>query len=268
MRLRILPFVIIFIALLLPQLAHADLIPVGTKGINHCFEITNMDEYPDYIFILDQRGAYNKYEMIVPGRCTSFYKFNTGTIYALSKDNQAILSGIRREEPGIFEDSPAFIKSDVHIKTSPYVSILSSVKSITDQYTIISIDDDRLELEKTTVKERDYSIFVIYILAFLATVLLESLIIWPLAKDRLEKGFFSALKYSFFVNILTYPLALLIYILLFPVFSFIEMGVFIAEIFLVRAFVRTSYKRSILISLLANIVTMLLGFAFYISSAF
>lgn len=84
-----------FLALsfLLPLAAHADVIEDGFHPITSCFTINNMGDYPDYSFFIIGSGPLPSAMKIEDGSCATFYKFDTGSIAAISNEKLAALLG-------------------------------------------------------------------------------------------------------------------------------------------------------------------------------
>ncbi|MBU0906898.1 MAG: hypothetical protein KKE05_01940, partial [Nanoarchaeota archaeon] len=80
----------IFVTLILTQLASADLIAPGFKVIPTTNKITNMDDFPDHVFIFTAKlgesvCALEKIEN--DGVLPSVYKFCQPSVYAIEKSN-------------------------------------------------------------------------------------------------------------------------------------------------------------------------------------
>tara|TARA_Y100000310_G_C20526800_1_gene736450 strand:+ start:59 stop:796 length:738 start_codon:yes stop_codon:yes gene_type:complete len=85
---------LLLVFLVLP-LVSADIIMPGTKSISHCAKITNMDNYPDYVFFYHNVGpmADKITEIIVQDQCLEIgYKFNSLNIYAIEEDKYSSFS--------------------------------------------------------------------------------------------------------------------------------------------------------------------------------
>ena len=81
---------IIFLLVLIPT-ATADIIPSGMKIYERCISISNLDEYPDVVFVGYITGpviqCQNPYVINSSDCLTQFYKANTLTVYAIEKDH-------------------------------------------------------------------------------------------------------------------------------------------------------------------------------------
>jgi len=82
-----LAFIILIIgAFSFPLIGKADVIAFGQHSVATCYEITNLNEYPEYTFLLIGEGAMESARVLGQSDCTSFYKFSTGTFAAVKND--------------------------------------------------------------------------------------------------------------------------------------------------------------------------------------
>jgi hypothetical protein len=95
------------------------------------------------------------------------------------------------------------------------------------------------------------------VFSLIITLILE-FIVYSIA---IRKKYFSLLAYSILINSLTNPLANFFYGINYN-FLIIELFVFIIEAFLIKFLVSTNYKKAIIISLIANLLSAL-PFAFF-----
>lgn len=96
--------------------------------------------------------------------------------------------------------------------------------------------------------------------SWVITVIIEFLVFWLFIKKEPSKLFLA----SILINSVTLPLATFIYLFFYTNFIFIEVVVFLVEIYMVRVLLEVDYKESFLISLAANLATVLLGLIFSI----
>lgn len=94
------------------------------------------------------------------------------------------------------------------------------------------------------------------IIPWLLTVIIEFVIIWLFIRKEPEKLLF----YSFLVNSITLPLATYGYNYIYPNLILIEALVFLGETLLLKLMLEIDYSKAILISLVANITTAMLGY--------
>ncbi len=97
------------------------------------------------------------------------------------------------------------------------------------------------------------------IIPWILTILIEFIIIWIFIRENPEKLLF----YSLIINSITLPLATFIYIYFFHNFLLMEMSVFLVETFLLKIILELNYEKAVLISLIANFVSALVGILIY-----
>lgn len=80
--------ILLVIIIIIP--AHADIMPPGMKSFDRCVKISNIEEFPDVVFIGYITGPVIRCEnpyVITSDEClTQFYKANDLTIYAVDRD--------------------------------------------------------------------------------------------------------------------------------------------------------------------------------------
>lgn len=260
---------VILLFLLFPILVSADIISPGQKGAKHCIEISNINEFQDYEFYLVSFMGERVYgaQQLRQGRCESFYKHTMGKIYAREKqelDRFGLEAPIHIRLQGNNQTDvlKSLISSDVEIYLKATLPMFSLIKGQKDTYTIKSISNS-LELDKKSSYTFEYIMIPIYIGAFAVTIFIEALLILLLTRKKIETGFKKSLGYSGIINTITYPLALLLYIFVVPSLILVEILVFLAEIFLIKHFLKTGYKDSFVISFTANFATLFLGIVLF-----
>lgn len=97
------------------------------------------------------------------------------------------------------------------------------------------------------------------IIPWILTIFIEFIIIWFFIRENPEKLFF----YSLIINSITLPLATLTYIYFFHNFLLIEIAVFLVEIFILKIILELSYEKAVLISLMTNFISSLVGVLIY-----
>jgi len=144
---------VVLIALVGIPTISADIITPnsGEKTVFFNYEIVNMDEYDDYVFIL--YGRIIGYHIIEPDESFNFYKFGEPWIYAV-KSVDFDESEIENESTwkDYFESNPKFIKSDITLhsiydivpKNNPLISAYIALE-------IVSLDENQLTIEKSKV---------------------------------------------------------------------------------------------------------------------
>jgi len=94
---------------------------------------------------------------------------------------------------------------------------------------------------------------IILLGALVLTILIEFVVLWIAFRRPLRM-----LGYSALINSLTLPAAYIIDTFL--GFYITEVIVFIAEIFLIKLLLQSTYKKAIIVSLIANLITALISF--------
>lgn len=90
---------------------------------------------------------------------------------------------------------------------------------------------------------------------WIITVIIEFVIIWSFIREKPLKLFF----YSLIINSITLPLATGIYVYFFHNLLLIEGLVFFVEIILLKIVLDIKYSRAIIISFLANVISLVGG---------
>ncbi len=145
-----------FVSVLLPSVVLADVIFPGPnlyKSVGYCFEISNIDDYPDYTFIAHPLAVGTGHKIIKQGDCISFYKFSRPTVYAIKNtdfDKNSIGTGYENEK-NYFETNTKLIPSGIEISSIGYIDSNNPLKSAVDVFSIVSLTDNGLEIEKSKV---------------------------------------------------------------------------------------------------------------------
>ncbi|MEO1432719.1 MAG: hypothetical protein AAFV71_27340 [Cyanobacteria bacterium J06633_8] len=82
----------ILLTLFQPSLAEADVVTPGMSRVSYCFKITNIDKYPDYLFMVVEKSEnpgippWNKF--LKSGECYNLGGYRVyGEVYALKKSD-------------------------------------------------------------------------------------------------------------------------------------------------------------------------------------
>ncbi|MCK5019206.1 MAG: hypothetical protein KAS32_19255 [Candidatus Peribacteraceae bacterium] len=139
------------------QNASADLLVEGYKSVGYCFEISNIDDYPDYIFLLVPTIMGGN-QIIVDDQCMHFYKHASPKIYAVEKTT------FNQEELESFNEKNS-IPSDIVIRSVGQVIDTDPTNRVKDVMEIISLTSEKLEIHKSktvytyedgTIEEQNY----------------------------------------------------------------------------------------------------------------
>lgn len=96
----------------------------------------------------------------------------------------------------------------------------------------------------------------LYLTAWFITIIVEFLIMWLFIRDKPEKLFL----YSLLINSFTLPIATYSYQNILGNIYIIEISVILVESVLIMVLLKIKYNKALLISLVANFVTALIGF--------
>ena len=91
----------------------------------------------------------------------------------------------------------------------------------------------------------------LYLIAFLLTLALESIVLYFL----LKRNWLEIIKISFLINIITWPIANYLYAQVLSNFWLIEFFVFLAESILLFYLLKIKYFKALYVSFLINFVT-------------
>lgn len=134
--------------------ARADAIPPGKKGVEYCFEVANLDAYPDYVFLAYFGQPVGGHVVIAPGQCVHFYKFSRPALYAAARAgfDTAAIPGDRAAERAYFADTAGLIPSDVTIQPVSLVDQDDPVSAVVDVLRVTALDGRALAIEKAAVR--------------------------------------------------------------------------------------------------------------------
>ncbi|MBN1331259.1 hypothetical protein JW978_00020 [Candidatus Dojkabacteria bacterium] len=143
----ILLFIIASTSLLFSQKAHADLIVPGTKSVDWCYEISNIDDYPNYVFVYNEERV-SDFGVINQGDCFIFYKIGLAGIYAIPK---ADFDESELDEDFFAENNPKLIRSNIQL--DPYGSVQwdDPLDKVVITLEILSLDPTSLDIQKSNV---------------------------------------------------------------------------------------------------------------------
>ena len=146
-------FIAIVFLLSLPSVAFADIIEPGMKEVKYYYEISNIDNYSEYVFLA--HGTPSTSIEIVNSSEFSFYKYSTVSIYALKKSdfNENEFKNMGDEElENFFKNDPRVIRSNIELYGSyKNVFIADPLDKALVVLEIKSIKENKLEIEKSKV---------------------------------------------------------------------------------------------------------------------
>lgn len=293
---------LLFCAFLLPVGVSADIISPGFKGVGYCFKISNIEDYPDYVFISSPYGYVSIsgfFSLIHKGDCISPYspetifaikkydfdKINLGTEEEIDNFNGPYIQdgGDRDKQKDLYEEkvetlfsNPGLLDSGIAMNRIQEISIFNNIKKIVDVLEIKNIDGDNFELVKSEViytytsgesdvvkyknqevRPKPTGTMLSYVIKFILTFLIEFFVILLFIRVEPKK----LLLYSLIVNIITFPLATILYNGINGL-VIIEFGVFLVESVLLMKLLKIKYSKAALISFIANVITTTIGLFF------
>jgi MYXO-CTERM domain-containing protein len=135
----------------------ADVLMPGQKMLSYCFEISNLAEYPDYVFIVNFAEPIGGHQIIEPGKCFQFYKLARPVIYAILKAgfNPSEIpnaSGDKAAEKKYFDTNPKMLKSDVKVFNPGAVDEKDPRSEVVDVLKITGMDGQKLNIQKDSVR--------------------------------------------------------------------------------------------------------------------
>ena len=97
--------------------ASADMIEPGKKIIPVFYRVTNLDAYPDYVFLLYTFAPMKRYAVITGGEKFGEYKFSTSTLYAIKASEYRILivGNTSEDIQKFFDTTPQLISSNLQL---------------------------------------------------------------------------------------------------------------------------------------------------------
>lgn len=285
------------------QASYCDVVPENTHYYRKCVKIINIDEFPDYSFIgyiKQVSGDHSTESYIINSKdCIhKGYKFNMFYIVAAKK---SYLLNKNLDNLNWLEDKNV-LKANISIGSEGgYTDNDDPMSFLEEHYKIVKLTKTRIILYKSTelleysngepfsVKEYAYEeqsksdvypfknddrVIEIYpntkifhfLLAFLVTIFIETLILFLLFKTRYKKlnitnklllitGFitsFSTLPYVWFV----FPAFITSR---FPYIAFSECFAILIESVIIYKLLKIDYKKALLVSIICNVISFSIG---------
>jgi hypothetical protein len=150
MKLTIQILIILLILSAFTSSASADVLFPGTRGIDRCVKIVNLDEFPEIVLVGYITGPViqceNPYIISPDEGLTKYYKANDLTIYAIEKDylNTKGLENIN------LEIDPNICSYEVEINPDwDVVNIANPLNKEEIEYSIAGFSEDRLIIYKS-----------------------------------------------------------------------------------------------------------------------
>jgi hypothetical protein len=153
--------------LLLGFSVFSDVVEPGMKSVDYCFQVENVSDFPDYVFVAYFQEPVGGHAVIGAGKCVSFYKFGNPKIYAIKKSdfNTNAIGKDRDQEKDYFTNNPKLIPSELTIRSVGNVKVSNPLEKVVDVIKIVSLSETKLVLIKSkvfytytngTIEERPY----------------------------------------------------------------------------------------------------------------
>lgn len=139
--------------LLIPSIVSADILEPGMKEVDYCFQLENIKNYPEYVFLSYFQEPVGGHKVINQGDCVSFYKFSNPTIYAIKRSNfnENEIGSTDEEEKNYFQNNKELIASGLNIKSIGSVKENDPRQEVIDVYKIDSLDSTSLKISPLKV---------------------------------------------------------------------------------------------------------------------
>jgi len=181
MKTKLLLGAFILIVLVLPAI-NADSIEPGYKGISINNYITNVGNFPEYIFVSSGNigpGMCPIQRIAENGEISGYYKFCSPSVYAIPAnkfDNEKVLeinNNTNTTNEQVVEYFISIGGKEVikEINTYEQVSVSSTQEEKTNYYTIESLEKT-IEEPNKVLTERNYSQIIIYLIISLVALIL------------------------------------------------------------------------------------------------
>ncbi|MCX6811470.1 MAG: hypothetical protein NT039_02140 [Candidatus Berkelbacteria bacterium] len=133
---------------LVPSIVSADILEPGMKEIDYCFQVENIKDYSEYVFLSYFQEPVGGHKVINQGDCVSFYKFSNPTIYAIKKGdfNENEIGSTDEQEKNYFQNNKKLIASGLSIKSIGSVKENDPRQKVVDVYKIESLDSALLKI--------------------------------------------------------------------------------------------------------------------------
>ena len=129
------------------QAVSADLIIPGTKEINWCYEISNIDDYPSYIFIYNEERV-SGHGVINQEDCFNFYKIGLTKIYAISTEE---FNETELNSEFFKENNPKLLESNIQLGAFGSVQENDPLEKAVISLEIQSLTENDFNIQKSKI---------------------------------------------------------------------------------------------------------------------
>jgi hypothetical protein len=151
---KMVTFIIIALISLSITPVYGDVINPDQKQIDYYYQIININNYPDYVFLI--HGNPTPSFMVLNSSQFNFYKFSTVNIYAVSKSdfNQGVLENMSDVEiENYFTNNKRVLKSHLELEgTYATVERYNSLEKVGVELEITNLNQTNFEIKKTRAK--------------------------------------------------------------------------------------------------------------------
>ncbi len=151
---KMITFFIITLISLSITTVYADVINPDQKQIDYYYQIININDYPDYVFLI--QGNPTPRFMVLNSSEFHFYKFSTVSIYAIRKSdfNQGALENMSDVEiRNYFTTNSEVMNSHLELEgTYATVEMYNSLEKVLVELEITNLNSTNFEIKKTRAK--------------------------------------------------------------------------------------------------------------------
>jgi len=144
-------FAFVFVFSVFPQAVSADVIIPGEKSVSWCYEISNINDYSDYVFVFNPYlvgfGHGGDLDVVINKEdCFNFYR--VASIYAIQKTefNESELNS-----EFFKENNPKLIKSDIDLFGFFPVQENDPLQKVVITLNILSLSENNFDIQKFKV---------------------------------------------------------------------------------------------------------------------
>ena len=153
----------ILLTLFKPSLVRADVLPPDESRVSYCFQINNIDKYPNYLFMLLEKSdgprMTPRNKLLKSGKCHDLGGYRVyGEIYALKKSDV----DLNKDIVGEFEQLKDFESKKA--KLIPALNKISTIRTMKNVYQVAKVAKsyEISEINDKYLRLKNHSITYIY----------------------------------------------------------------------------------------------------------
>lgn len=131
----------------LMQFVSGDVILPDQKPVSWCYEISNIGQYPNYVFLYHEKRV-GGHEIIKEGDCFSFYKNGKAKLYAIEKNK---FNKSELDKKFFLENNSKLIDSNFTLNSFGAIDKDNPLEKIAVTLKILSLNKDNLKVQKSKV---------------------------------------------------------------------------------------------------------------------